>query len=49
MILGESEKTMKTQTFNETKAYAYIGQLVEKEEYDEDIHMIKIQLDEVEE
>ena len=34
---------------NETKAYAYIGQLVAKEEYDEDMHMIKIQLDEVEE
>lgn len=36
-------------SYNETKAYAYIGQLVAKEEYDEDMHMIKFQLDEVEE
>lgn len=35
-------------SYNETKIYAYLGNLAEKKEYDEDMHIIKINLDEVE-
>lgn len=49
IIYNWRSKEILYSSYNETKAYAYIGQLVEKEEYYEDMHIIRVQLDEVEE